>query len=412
MFGFFKGRLVFIRICLVTSVVLLVAIGVASIYAVGNPVQASSADGMGVLQGKYLKQLAFFALGALGFVGINLVNYRVLGEISIWLFAAVLLLLGVLLVSKFIHPLPFAPRINETYRWIRFSPALPAIQPSEFCKLAYILALAWYLRFRRNYGSLNALVGPFAFTLLPMVLILAEPDLGTVLLLMPILFVMLFVAGAEVKHLLLVLIAAAAVSPFLWQRMPSYQRQRISSVLLQNERVRQATESKEWLQVLLADRGFSAEDWMRDGGYQLIRSKDAIASAGWTGHGFRRGPFMKYNFLPERETDFIFASIAHQWGFLGCMVLVVLYAVIVLCGLEIAYNNTDPFGRLVVVGILTMFVIEVFVNISMTVGVMPITGLTLPFVSYGGSSLMVNLMSVGLLNNIGRCRAFTVAKTE
>lgn len=411
MFGFFKGRLVFIRICLVTSVVLLVAIGVASIYAVGNPVQASSADGMGVLQGKYLKQLAFFALGALGFVGINLVNYRVLGEISLWLFAGVLLLLAVLLVSKF-YPLAFVPRINGTHRWIRLSPAWPAIQPSEFCKLAYILALAWYLRFRKNHGSLKALIGPFAFTLLPIVLILAEPDLGTVLLLMPILFVMLFVAGAEVKHLLLVIIAATAISPFLWRKMPSYQRQRISSVLLQNEKVREATEREEWLQMLLADRGFSAKRWMNDSGYQLIRSKDAIASAGWTGYGFRRGPFMKYNFLPDRETDFIFASIAHQWGFLGCMVLLALYAVIVICGLRIAANNTDPFGRLVAVGILTMFVIEVFVNISMTVGVMPITGLTLPFVSYGGSSLMVNLMSVGLLNNIGRCRAFTVAKTE
>ncbi|MCH8193726.1 MAG: FtsW/RodA/SpoVE family cell cycle protein [Planctomycetes bacterium] len=264
----------------------------------------------------------------------------------------------------------------------------------------------------KNHGSLKALIGPFAFTLLPIVLILAEPDLGTVLLLMPILFVMLFVAGAEVKHLLLVIIAATAISPFLWRKMPSYQRQRISSVLLQNEKVREATEREEWLQMLLADRGFSAKRWMNDSGYQLIRSKDAIASAGWTGYGFRRGPFMKYNFLPDRETDFIFASIAHQWGFLGCMVLLALYAVIVICGLRIAANNTDPFGRLVAVGILTMFVIEVFVNISMTVGVMPITGLTLPFVSYGGSSLMVNLMSVGLLNNIGRCRAFTVAKTE
>lgn len=405
--------MVFIRICLVTSVVLLVAIGVASIYAVGNPVQAGSAEGMGaVLQEKYLKQLAFFALGALGFIGINLVNYRVLGELSIWIMAGVLLLLTVLLVSKFFYPLPFAPRINGTHRWIRLSPALPAIQPSEFCKLAYILALAWYLRFRKNYGSMKALIGPFAFTLLPIVLILAEPDLGTVLLLMPILFVMLFVAGAEVKHLLLVIAAAVAVSPFLWLKMPSYQRQRISTVFLQNEKVREATEAKEWLQVLLADRGFTVKKWMIDEGYQLIRSKDAIASAGWTGHGFRRGPFMKYNFLPERENDFIFASIAHQWGFLGCMVLVGLYGVLVLCGLEIASNNTDPFGRLVAVGILTMFVIEVFVNISMTVGVMPITGLTLPLVSYGGSSLMVTLMSVGLLNNIGRCRPFTVAKTE
>lgn len=397
---------------MVTSVVLLVAIGVASIYAVGNPVQASSADGMGSLQGKHLKQLAFFALGALGFVGINLVNYRVLGGISLWVFAGVLLLLAVLLVSKFLYPLPFAPRINLTHRWIRL-PGLPlSLQPSEFCKLAYILALAWYLRFRKNYGSLKTLIGPFAFTLLPIVLILAEPDLGTVLLLMPILFVMLFVAEAEVKHLMLVIVAATVVSPFLWRKMPSYQRQRISSVFLQIEKVREKTERKEWLQVLLADRGFTVKKWMADDGYQLMLSKDAIASAGWTGYGFRRGPFMKYNFLPERHTDFIFAAIAHQWGFLGCAVLVGLYAVVVICGLEIASNNTDPFGRLVVVGILTMFVIEVFVNISMTMGVMPITGLTLPFVSYGGSSLMVNLMSVGLLNNIGRCRAFTVANTE
>jgi cell division protein FtsW (lipid II flippase) len=129
-----------------------------------------------------------------------------------------------------------------------------------------------------------------------------------------------------------------------------------------------------------------------------------------TGYGFRRGPFVKYNFLPARHNDFIFAIIAHQWGFAGCLGLLGLYALIIGCGLEIAGNNTDPFGRLLAVGIVAMFAVEVIVNVSMTVGLMPITGLTLPLVSYGGSSLLVSMISVGLLNNVGRCRPFTVAK--
>jgi cell division protein FtsW (lipid II flippase) len=101
--------------------------------------------------------------------------------------------------------------------------------------------------------------------------------------------------------------------------------------------------------------------------------------------------------------------IAHQWGFLGCLFVLGLYALIVGCGLEIAANNTDPFGRLLAVGIVAMFAVEVLVNVSMTMGLMPITGLTLPLVSYGGSSLLVSIVCVGLLNNVGRCRPFSVA---
>ena len=118
---------------------------------------------------------------------------------------------------------------------------------------------------------------------------------------------------------------------------------------------------------------------------------------------------IKYNFLPERHNDFIFAIIAHQWGFKGCIGILALYIVIIACGLEIAANNTDPFGRLLAVGITAMFAVEVIVNVAMTLGLMPITGLTLPLVSYGGSSLLVTMASIGLLNNIGRRRAFSVA---
>ena len=129
-----------------------------------------------------------------------------------------------------------------------------------------------------------------------------------------------------------------------------------------------------------------------------------------TGYGFRKGPFLKYNFLPYRYNDFIFATIAHQWGFLGCIGLLILYVIVIGCGLEIAANNTDPFGRLLAIGIISMFTVEILINVSMTVGLMPITGLTLPFISYGGSSLLVNMASVGLLNNVGRSRPFSVAR--
>jgi len=142
-------------------------------------------------------------------------------------------------------------------------------------------------------------------------------------------------------------------------------------------------------------------------GYHLIRSKYAVASGGFTGYGFRRGPFIKYAFLAERHNDFIFAMIAQQWGFIGCILLLLLYVVIIVCGLEIARDNYDPFARLAAAGITLMFAIQVIVNISMTVGLMPITGITLPFVSYGGSSLLFSMISIGLLNNIGQRRPFS-----
>jgi cell division protein FtsW (lipid II flippase) len=287
---------------------------------------------------------------------------------------------------------------------------MPSLQPSEFCKLAYIVALAWYLRYRSNYRSFKALIGPFVLMILPMALILPEPDLGTVMLMMPILFVMLFMAGAKPKHLLMVIMMALAVSPFLWFRMYAYQRTRITSVFLQHPGIRQKTEENKWLRKILAGEGFSSKEWMNGDGFNLMRAKYAVASGGLTGYGYRQGPFIKYNFLPERHNDFIFAVIAHQWGFVGCMVVICLYTLIILCGLEIALFNTDPFGRLISIGIVTMILVEVFVHIGMAIGIMPITGLTLPLVSYGGSSMVVSMLAIGLLHNVGRCRPFSVAQ--
>jgi len=405
----FTGRLLFIRLIMLTAMTLLIGIGVISIYASGNPTGWRATTFAGAWQ----KQLIFAITGLIALAVINLIDYRWLGPASYWIYTAILAVLALLLIDRVID-LPLIDEINHARRWIRLLPRSAGfdlkIQPSEFCKIAYILALAWYLRFRRNYRHFRGLIGPFALTLLAMVLILFEPDLGTVLLMMPILFAMLFVAGARVKHLLIIVLLAIAVSPLLWHRIESYQRKRISCVLLQNDALREKlTKSPTLSHILTGESKFDERNWQRTSGWQLKHSKFAIASGGLRGYGFGQGPYIKYNSLPERHNDFIFAIIAHQWGFWGCMFVLALYAVIVACGIEIAYLNTDPFARLVSVGIVTMFVVEILVNVSMTVGLMPITGLTLPLLSYGGSSLVVNIIAIGLLNNIGRQRPFSIA---
>ncbi len=419
MINILKGRLVLVRITLLIATLALVGIGVATIYAVGSPAEESPAGPPDNLQIFWKKQLVFAVIGLMAFVFVNLVNYRRFGELSYWLYAGVLVLLGALLIDRFVNlrigNFVTIPVKNGTRRWIALSLAGQSIsiQPSELCKIVYIMALAWYLRYRSNYRRFKALIGPFALTVLPMVLILLEPDLGTVMLMMPVLFTMLFVAGAKVKHFALIVLMALLVSPLLWLKMEPYQRERISSVVLQSSWVRQKAQESPFLARLLVGGEFNERLWKNDWGYHLIRSKYAVASGGANGglgHGFRKGPFIKYDFLPERHNDFIFAAIAHQWGLWGSLLLFGLYATIITCGLEIAVGNTDPFGRLLAVGIVAMFAVEVVVNVGMTTGLMPITGLTLPFVSYGGSSLLVSLAAIGLLNNVGRCRPFTLAR--
>jgi cell division protein FtsW (lipid II flippase) len=428
MLGLLKGRLVPVRVVLLTATLSLALIGIATIYAVGHPAKTDfanqsaqqpvdksaqqPADESGELADLWKKQVAFAGLGIGALILVNLVNCRRLGEAGYWIYAAVLLLLVVLLISRFVVELPFAPETKGAYRWIKISIAgfdLPSIQPSEICKPAYIIALAWYLRYRSNYRKFGALIGPFVLTLLPMTLILLEPDLGTVFLMMPVFLAMLFVAGAKVRHLALILLIALLFSPLLWYKMQPYQRLRISGVLLQSEWLRQKAEQHPSLGRLLVGGSFSSKKWKENWGYHLIRSKYAIASGGTTGYGFRHGPFVTYNFLPERHNDFVFSIIAHQWGFVGCVAVLLLYVILLGCGLVIAGETTDPFGRLLAAGIVTMFAIQVIVNVAMTLGLTPITGITLPFISYGGSSLAVSMLCVGLLNNVGRWRPFSVA---
>ena len=399
---------------MLVCVLALISIGIASIYASGNP--AGDTGGSFAASSHYWKKQTVFAgAGLAAFIAINAVNYRRFGPVSYWLYAGMLAVLAYILVDKYLFNVPFVPVINNSRRWIQIGP-LPQFQPSEFFKLVYILTLAWYLRYRSNYRKISSLIGPFALTLLPMVLILREPDLGTVMLMMPMFLAMLFIAGAKVRHLVLIILLAVMVSPLLWYKMEDYQRMRISAVLLQSgldgrksPLMIEAQKNPRLASILGLNRE-RLRNWQAGEGYHLMRSKLVVASGGLSGQGFRRGPFVKYKFLPERHNDFIFALIGHQWGFIGCVMVLGLYAIIIMCALEIAANNTDPFGKFIAVGVIVIIAIQVLVNVAMTIGLMPITGLTLPLVSYGGSSLVVNMMMIGLLNNVGRTRPFSLAK--
>ncbi|MBN1845645.1 MAG: rod shape-determining protein RodA [Sedimentisphaerales bacterium] len=389
-----QGRLGGLRLVLILAVAALVGLGLLTIHTSGS--------GRGQVGSSLFvrKQIVWIALGILVFMAVNCVPYRLLGRYSYPLFGLSLILLVVVLAGKYLQLIGLVPSIRGATRWIRLIPIesdsslvnAARIQPSELAKLTYILALAWYLRHRENYRSLTGLLGPFALTFLPMVLILLEPDLGTVLLFLPILFAVLFSAGARVRHLLTIILAALAICPIFYLLpgfMKGYQRERIEVLWKQN-----------------TDDPY----WLNGPGYQLHQSKICIGSGGVTGQGWQLSRFVQYRHPPDQHNDFIFAMIAHQWGFLGALLVLGCYFLVLLGAMEIASSQPDPFGRLIAVGIAALLAAQMFINIGMTMGLMPVTGMNLPFVSYGGSSLLVNFFALGLLINVGRHRAYRITK--
>lgn len=362
-----------------------------------------------------LSQFKFTVVGLSVMLVVMWIGYRRLGIWSYILFGICLLMLMYLVLDRWIS-LPLVKEIRNARRWILIGP-IP-LQVSELTKITYVLALAWYLRYRRNYRTLTGLMIPFAITMIPMFFILLQPDLGTVLLFLPILFAMLFAAGARIKHFLLIMVLGFCCIPFFWLKIHDYQRLRITGVLLQSPSLREYLEEPptyftsrktrwDWLRPADSDRHRWRRElleWETDSGYQLVSSKIAIGSGGFDGQGWGKGVFIEYPFLPERHNDFIFALIANQWGMLGALGILFCYGLIVLIGFIIASMTVDPYGRLIAVGLSTMIAVQALTNLAMTIGLGPITGVTLPFVSAGGSSLVTSFISLGLLMSIARRR--------
>lgn len=314
------------------------------------------------------RQLEWALVSWVAFFAIAFVPYDKLARSSDWLYALGLIALAAVFV--------LGTSVNGSRRW--FAVGSVRIQPSEFTKYALVLFLARVIGMQgEKVRKWSGLLPPVAATLLPVALVLKQPDLGTALAHVPVLATMLFAAGARKRHFATVGAAAAAGMPLAWFFLHDYQKQRILSFL-------------------------SPEHAALGGGYQQLQGMIAIGAGGFAGRGFEQGTQGALGFLPFRHTDFIFAVVGEEWGFAGALALLVLYGLLVLGLGEVARATRDLEGRLIVTGVATILVTHVAVNVGMTTGVLPVTGITLPLVSYGGSSLLANLAGLGLAASVGR----------
>ncbi len=299
----------------------------------------------------------------------------------------------------------FGRSTNGATRWLQIGGF--GLQPSEFAKVAVVAVLAHYVRFRRDQRTLRGLVGPFVLTLVPLALIMKQPDLGTALMLVPVLFVVLWAAGARPRHLGTVVALAVLSLPLLWATVvKDYQKQRVRGFVapvvatLEGHLGRAAapeSSATETREARLERRRLAREQADRD--YHRDRSLAAIASGGVAGHGFAQGPMNCANAVPESETDFVFTVHAEEWGFVGVGVLLLLELALLSGLAATAREVKEPAARLLAVGTLTLLGTQAAVNIAMTLGLAPITGLPLPFLSYGGSSMCSSWLLLGLSLN-------------
>jgi rod shape determining protein RodA len=317
------------------------------------------------------RQLSWVGVGLVGLLVVVSVDYRNLVR-----FAPVFYVVGVgLLLSVFI----LGRTVSGARRWIHVGPL--TVQPSELFKLIFIITLAWALTSARGERlSRVALVGTFVLLGVPFFLVVKQPDLGTALVLVPVLGATLVGLGLRMKVLGGLALGSVALMPLAWFVLKPYQRDRLLVYL----------------------------DPFRDPlgtAYNVIQAKIAIGSGQLLGKGIGGATQSRLAFLPERHTDFIFAVFAEMWGFLGCLVLVVAYALLVLRGFEIAAGTRETRGRILALGVTSVFAVQILINIGMVTGLLPIVGIPLPLMSYGGSSMVVSLTALGLLISI-RMRQF------
>lgn len=259
-------------------------------------------------------------------------------------------------------------------RWIQIGSF--SFQPSEFSKVFLIICLADFIDKRTEWlENFKDYIPIFLYILLPFILVMKQPDLGTSLTFIAIFIGMVFVCGFKWKWIAICTSLFVAMLPLFWRILKDYQKNRIR-VFINPE---------------LDPRG---------SGYHVIQSKIAIGSGALWGKGWLEGTQSQLNFLPENHTDFIFAVAGEEFGFIGTSVIVLLYFVIIWRGIVIALNAPDDFGTLLAVGVTSMFMFHILVNIGMTSGIMPVTGVPLPFLSYGVSSLTTNMMLIAILLNI------------
>lgn len=316
---------------------------------------------------RYIKpQGVSFMLGIICIVVLLFIDYDIFGKLYLPIYAISCIPLVAVL---------FTPLVNGARSWLTIGPI--RFQPSEIAKIALIICVAKFIDMHKErINEPLILLKVLAFSFFPVGLILLQPDFGTAMVCTFFIAVMLFIAGINWKYITAALVAGTASLPLLWFTLGDYQKNRIRVFLDPN----------------LDPTG---------SGYQVLQSKTAIGSGTLLGRGITNAKFVKYGFLPENHTDMIFAVIGEVFGFVGGAVLLLLYFIMFARLISIAKNAKDSFASLMVMGIAAMLLVHVIENVGMTIGLMPVTGIPLPFISYGGTALLANMIGVGIALSIG-----------
>ena len=344
---------------------LLVCIGLA---AIGSATHVNQEPiGFGSL---VVKQLIFFLANVAVVIGMQFTNYHRLKDWGTIIYAITLLML--------IAVMAVGTSALGAQRWIQLGPI--TIQPSEFSKLLMIICMAKMLEPRiGKLDTFKSLILPVLYVGVPIALVFLQPDLGTSLVYIAIFVGMLFISGIKTRLIKIIAGTGLLLMPLGWFVLKEYQKQRILVFL-------------------------NPDIDPFGSGYHIIQSKIAIGSGLIFGKGIFNGTQSQLNFLPENYTDFIFSVIGEEFGFVGCIIVLFLLFMLIYRSIKVAYMCNDKFGMLLATGIATMFTFEVLVNVGMTIGIMPVTGIPLPFLSYGVSALTTNMLSIGILLNIAMQR--------
>ena len=340
---------------------LLLTVGMLFIYSTGQQVGGHHVE-------LFNRQCIYLAVGVVLWFTFIMVDYRWIGLFSLLFYLAVVGVLGLVLV--------FGPLRNNTHRWIDIGPV--SLQPSELGKMAVLFSIAWLASLKRvdvnkiKWISLIALL-----TVIPFSLIYLEPDLGTAIVLIPLVAAILFAANLRWLYIALIVAACAGLVPVAYMSMKTYQKDRISAFL----------------------------DPERDPfnrGWNVIQAEIAIGTGGMTGKGYRNGTHTTLGYLPQKvaDSDFIFPVIAEETGFAGAFSIILLYGLLMFSILRTALLSSDLFGRYLCVGIATILLTHVFINIGMCIRLVPVTGLPLPFISYGGTFLVAMMCYLGIAQSV------------
>lgn len=419
---------------LLVSFIILTAFGILTIYSAG-----AASSGIRAIEKQYIKQIYWAITGIVIFILLLFINYQKFGEYAFVIYASSILLLIITLI--------FGKRIRGAKSWLTIIGGF-GFQPSEFVKIALIISLARFLdRIGEEIKKFKYVLLALLIIFLPIGLILLQPDFGTALVYIPIGLVMLYFSGMKYTHLISILITfgIAVTLPLMTTFSKLTQSTNLSFLqMLDDSKVVLIIallfgvlsfisfvifkivkkdiifKAANIFLIFFAGLVFSAplgelmKPYQRErlvvflkptidpfgSGYNIIQSKIAVGAGGLFGKGLMGGTQSQLGFLPEKSTDFIFSIFAEEWGFMGSFFLLAIFGLLIYRGIMIIYLTKDLFGNLVATGIVGMFLFHIIINIGMTIGVMPITGIPLPFMSYGGSFLLTCMAGVSILFNV------------